>query len=129
MGASGFIAVGVGGALGCWLRWFLGLRLNAALPLMPLGTLAANLIGGYLVGVAAAVFLLHPAISRDWWHFIVTGLLGGLTTFSTFSLEVTRQLQAQRLGWALAAISAHVAGSVLMTLLGFASVAALRRLP
>jgi fluoride exporter len=121
------LAISAGAALGALWRWALSSGLNALLPTLPPGTLLANLIGGYLIGVAAAVFVLHPGIGSEWRQFIVTGLLGGLTTFSTFSLEVAGLLQLQRFGWALAAILAHVAGSLLMTALGFASVWLLRR--
>jgi fluoride exporter len=122
------LAVGVGAALGALLRWGLGLALNASATLMPLGTLAANLIGGYGVGVAVALFAAHPEIPPAWRLFIITGLLGGLTTFSTFSAEVVHQLQAARVWPALAIIAAHLAGSLLMTLAGIASVEGWRRL-
>jgi fluoride exporter len=121
------LAISAGAALGALLRWLLSASLNAVFPALPPGTLVANLIGGYLIGVAAAVFVLHPGIGTEWRQFIVTGLLGGLTTFSTFSLEVTGLLQLQRFGWAATAIAAHVAGSLIMTALGFASVSLLRR--
>jgi CrcB protein len=121
------LAISVGAALGALLRWLLSTSLNALFPALPPGTLLSNLVGGYLVGVAAAMFVLHPGVSTEWRQFIVTGLLGGLTTFSTFSLEVAGLLQLQRFGWAAAAILAHVAGSLIMTALGIASVALLRR--
>jgi CrcB protein len=121
------LAISAGAALGAVLRWLMSNSFNALFPELPPGTLLANLVGGYLIGVAAAVFVLHPGISTEWRQFVVTGLLGGLTTFSTFSLEVIGLLQLQRFGWAAAAVVAHVAGSLLMTALGFASVALLRR--
>lgn len=108
------------------LRWGLGLALNALWAPMPLGTLVANLAGGYLIGVALAVFAHQPGWSPEWRLLVITGFLGGLTTFSTFSAEVTTLLQQGRLLWAGLAISAHVVGSLLMTLAGMATVATWR---
>lgn len=116
------LAIGVGAALGAILRFFLGASLNALYPQIPPGTLAANLVGGYLVGVAVAFFAGHPGIAAEWRLFVITGFLGGLTTFSAFSAEVTVLLQQGRLLLASAAIAAHVVGSLLMTLLGIATV-------
>lgn len=121
-------AIAAGGSFGCLLRWFLGTRLNGLFPTIPLGTLAANLIGGYLVGVAVAFFANHPGLAPEWRLFAITGFLGGLTTFSTFSAEVVTLLQQGRLLWACGSISAHVIGSLAMTVLGIATVAALKRL-
>jgi CrcB protein len=95
---------------------------------MPLGTLTANLVGGYLIGVAVAFFAIHNELAPEWRLLVITGFLGGLTTFSTFSAEVTTLIQQGRLAWAGATISAHVVGSVAMTMLGIASVAAGRKL-
>lgn len=120
------IAVALGAALGALCRWQLGLWLNTLSPSVPLGTLAANLIGGYLVGVAVAVFALLTDLSPLWRLLVVTGFLGGLTTFSTFSAEVVSLLQAGRLGPMALAIGLHVGGSLLMTLLGMATVSALK---
>lgn len=120
------IAISFGAALGALLRWVLGTRLNAVFPLLPPGTLAANILGGYLVGVAVAFFSSHPALPPEWRLFVVTGFLGGLTTFSTFSAEVVEQLMTGRTGWALATVAVHVAGSVCMTLLGIGTVALFR---
>jgi CrcB protein len=120
------LAIGVGAALGAILRFYFGVWLNALFPQIPPGTLAANLVGGYLIGIAAAFFALHPGLSPEWRLFVTTGFLGGLTTFSTFSAEVTSLLQESRLLWAGAAIAAHVFGSLAMTLLGFATVGVLR---
>ena len=120
------VAISVGASLGALLRWFLGTKLNALFPSIPPGTLTANLVGGYLVGVAVAYFGNHPSLPPEWRLLIVTGFLGGLTTFSTFSAEVVAQLMAGRMMWALSGIAAHVAGSVAMTLLGIATVALLR---
>lgn len=116
-----FLAVGIGAALGAWLRWGLTLWLNPALPELPLGTLASNLVGGYLVGLALAYFLQHPAISPEWRLFIITGFLGGLTTFSTFSAETVLLLARGQYAWTLAIIAAHLGGSLIMTVLGMQS--------
>lgn len=120
------LAIGVGAACGAVLRWLLGTQLNALFPFIPPGTLAANLLGGYLIGAAIAVFATFPALAPEWRLLIVTGFLGGLTTFSTFSAEVVSQLMEGRLGWALGAVLLHVAGSLGMTALGIATVAVLR---
>jgi CrcB protein len=121
------LAVSLGAALGALLRWGLGVTLNHLLPTLPPGTLAANLVGGYLIGVAMAYFAQSPALPPEWRLFIITGFLGGLTTFSTFSAEVVHLLQQGRLGWAAAMISTHVLGSLAMTLAGIASLTLLRR--
>jgi CrcB protein len=120
------VAISVGAALGALLRWFLGTKLNALFPSIPPGTLTANLVGGYLIGVAVAYFSSHPLLPPEWRLLIVTGFLGGLTTFSTFSAEVVAQLMAGQMMWALSAIVFHVAGSLLMTMLGIGTVALLR---
>jgi fluoride exporter len=118
------IAVGIGGGLGSLLRWALGLRLNTIFPNLPLGTFAANVIAGYIIGVAVAFFARYPDLSVEWRLFIITGLMGGLSTFSTFSAEVVAHLQQGRFGWALTEIALHVGASLLMTALGIATVAA-----
>lgn len=118
-------AIGAGASLGAVLRWLLSVRLNPLLPALPLGTLAANLLGGYCVGVAVALLAQRPDWPPELRLFIVTGLLGGLTTFSTFSAEVVDQLQGGRLAWALATAGAHLFGSLLLTALGIATVRAL----
>jgi fluoride exporter len=120
------VAISVGASLGALLRWFLGTKLNALFPSIPPGTLTANLVGAYLIGVAVAYFSSHPSLPPEWRLLIVTGFLGGLTTFSTFSAEVVAQLMAGRMMWALSGIAAHVAGSLLTTLLGIGTVALLR---
>lgn len=120
------VAISVGASLGALLRWFFGTKLNALFPSIPPGTLTANLVGGYLVGVAVAYFSSHPSLPPEWRLLIVTGFLGGLTTFSTFSAEVVAQLMAGRMMWALSGIAVHVAGSLLMTLLGIGTVALFR---
>jgi fluoride exporter len=118
-----FIAVAVGGALGCLLRWYLAIFFNRYFPAIPPGTLAANLIGCYIIGAAIAFFTLNPHLSPEWRLFIATGFCGGLTTFSTFSAEVVLLLQSGRSVAALGAIAAHVLGSLLMTFAGIATVA------
>ncbi len=92
--------------------------LNPALPQLPLGTLSANLIGGYLVGLAVAFFMQHPELSPEWRLLIITGFLGGLTTFSTFSVETVTLLARGQYAWSMAIITAHLGGSLLMTVLG-----------
>jgi CrcB protein len=116
--ATAFVAVGIGAALGAWTRWGLGAALNAIVPNLPLGTLIANLAGGFLIGVAVEFFLSHALIAPEWRLFIITGFLGSLTTFSTFSAEAVELLQMQRYGWAMLLIGCHLVGSLLMTLLG-----------
>ena len=120
------LAISIGAAAGALLRWVLGNQLNALFPFLPPGTLAANLLGGYLIGVAVAFFASHPALPPQWRLLAITGFLGGLTTFSTFSAEVVTQLMEGRVGWALGAVAVHVAGSVGMTLLGIGTVALVR---
>jgi CrcB protein len=115
---ASFLAIGIGAALGAWLRWGLGLWLNPALPEMPLGTLTANMIGGYLIGLAIAFFLQHPGLSPEWRLLIITGFLGGLTTFSTFSAETVTLLLRGQYAWVAGIIVAHMGGSLLMTVLG-----------
>lgn len=122
MGLYGFAAVGTGAACGAWLRWWLGLRLNPVFPTLPLGTLAANLIGGLLVGVAVAFFDRHPEIVPELRLWIITGFMGGLTTFSTFSAEVVTLIGHEEYLWALATAGVHLLGSLLLTGLGILSV-------
>ncbi len=114
-------AVCVGASLGALLRWFLGARLNHLFPAIPPGTLVANLVGGYIVGIAIAYVSVAP-LSPEWRLFIITGFCGGLTTFSTFSAEVVTLLQAGRAEIALAAAGLHLLGSVLFTIAGMATV-------
>lgn len=113
-----FLAVGVGAAFGAWLRWGLGVWLNPVLPELPFGTLAANLLGGYLIGLALAFFIQHPSLSAEWRLLLITGFLGGLTTFSTFSAETVTLLLRGQYAWGSALILTHLVGSLLMTLLG-----------
>jgi CrcB protein len=116
------VAVCLGSSLGALLRWWLGARLNAHFPPIPPGTLAANLIGGYVVGVAVAFFATYTAVAPEWRLLVITGFCGGLTTFSTFSAELVTLLQQGRATWALAAAAAHLVGSLLMTLAGIGTV-------
>jgi CrcB protein len=115
------IAVAAGAALGALGRWGLSNALNGLFPNLPPGTLVANLVGGYGIGLAMALLAQAPQLSPEWRLFIITGFLGGLTTFSTFSAEVVLALQQGRTGWALATAATHLAGSVLMTLAGLAT--------
>jgi CrcB protein len=115
------LAISIGASIGAVLRWVLGLGLNAVFPAIPLGTLTANLVGGYLIGIAFVFFANNPQLSPEWRLLIITGFLGGLTTFSTFSVEVTTLIQQNRIGWAGAAIAVHVLGSLLMTVAGMAT--------
>jgi CrcB protein len=117
-----FAAVGFGAALGAWLRWGFSTWLNQRVPHFPLGTLASNLLGGYLIGVAVAVFLVRDDLPPEWRLFIVTGFLGGLTTFSTFSAEVTELLAAGDYANGLMLAATHLAGSLILTAAGFATV-------
>ena len=118
MGFTGFVAVGIGGMIGCWLRWGLGVLLNPLFPTVQLGTLAANLAGGLMMGCVMGLFdhfqTLPPALRL----FVLTGFLGGLTTFSTFSAESATLLLRQQYLWFSGHILVHVAGSLAMTVLG-----------
>lgn len=120
------LSISAGAALGAVLRWLLSVALNLLFPALPPGTLLANLLGAYLIGVALAVFAANPQLAPEWRLFVVTGFLGGLTTFSTFSAESVALLQQGRWGWSLAHMASHLAGSLLMTALGLASVQLLR---
>lgn len=119
------VAVGAGAAVGALLRWALSVRLNPVLPALPLGTLLANLVGGYLIGVVLGWLAQHPQMPLQVRLFLVTGLLGGLTTFSTFSAEVVSHLENGHLGWALMLALVHVLGSLVLTALGMATVRAI----
>ena len=123
---TAFLALGLGAAIGAWLRWGLGLWLNPLFPSIPLGTLAANLVGGYVIGLAIAWFTEHPGVPPEARLFLITGLLGGLTTFSTFSAEVVSALmRGLWLSGSLIAFS-HMTGSFLATALGFYSMRLLK---
>ena len=112
---ASILAVAAGASLGAILRWGLGGWLNPLSPAIPLGTLAANLLGGFLVGVAVALFEHVPALSVEWRLFVITGFLGGLTTFSTFSMEVVHMVQRHDLASALGTAGLHLLGSLLLT--------------
>ncbi len=126
MQGSVIFAIGMGAAIGAWLRYALGMALNPTHPHMPLGTLTSNLLGAYLIGLALAYFANHPSISHEMRLFIVTGFLGGLTTFSTFSAESVTLLMRAQYGWAIATICAHVFGSLAMTIAGIWTVKFIR---
>ena len=116
-----FLAIGLGAALGAWLRWGLTMLLADLHAKVQLGTLVANLGGGYLIGIALGFFAAYPHISPEWRLFAVTGFLGGLTTFSTFSGEAMMLLQRGDYGWAAAHTLLHLCGSILFCIAGFAS--------
>jgi len=112
------LAISVGSAVGALTRWQLGLRLNQLFPTLPPGTLVANIVGGYIIGLAIAFFSQNNEIAPEWRLLIVTGFCGGLTTFSTFSAEVVTLLQEGRYGWASASIVVHVGCSLIATIAG-----------
>jgi CrcB protein len=120
------LAISIGASLGALLRWWLGLALNSLFPTIPPGTLVANLVGGYLVGLAIAFFATYSALAPEWRLLVITGFCGGLTTFSTFSAEIVTLLQQGRAAWAFVAAGAHLAGSVLATFAGIATLVWLR---
>lgn len=126
MQLSAFAAVGFGAALGAWARWGLGAALNAVVPNLPLGTLVANLLGGYLIGVAVAQLETVAGLAPEVRLFVVTGFLGALTTFSTFSAEGVSLLSTARYGWFFAHAALHLFGSLGMTVLGLETVRLLR---
>ncbi|SEE07435.1 fluoride efflux transporter CrcB [Pseudomonas marginalis] len=115
------IIIAVGASLGAWLRWLLGMKLNALFPTIPPGTVVANMVGGYIIGLAIAFLAASPTLSPEWRLLIITGFCGGLTTFSTFSAETVALIQEGRLLWALGSISLHVLGSLAMTAAGLLS--------
>lgn len=122
MGIYAVTAVGLGAALGAWLRWGFGIMLNPLFPTLPFGTLAANIIGGYLVGIAVEYFSYNTTLPPEAKLFIITGFLGGLTTFSTFSTETVALLLREQYGWAFTIIISHLAGSLVMTVLGILTI-------
>jgi CrcB protein len=115
---SGILAVGGGAAVGAWLRWGLGALLNPVFPTLPLGTLAANLIGGLLMGIAMEVMSRHAVLPPEARLLVTTGFLGGLTTFSAFSAEIVTLLVRRELLWGAIGIGAHVVGSIAATVAG-----------
>ena len=122
------LAISIGAAAGALLRWRLGVQLNSFFPVLPLGTLAANLVGGYTIGLAIDYFAQAPHLSPEWRLLIITGFCGGLTTFSTFLAEVAARLQEGQPFWAMGEIAIHVAGSLTMTFAGLATAQLLRYL-
>ncbi len=108
--------------MGAWLRWWFGMTLNHVFPTLPLGTLAANLTGGYLVGIAVEYFHHNTVLPPEARLFVITGFLGGLTTFSTFSAEAVALLAREQYGWASVTIFSHLAGSLAMTVLGIMTI-------
>lgn len=125
MTGMALIAVGVGAALGAWLRWMLSTWFNPVAPALPLGTLASNIAGGYLVGVAVAYFAANSSLAPEWRLFCITGFLGGLTTFSTFSAESVQLLMQAQYTPAFLHTAAHLFGSLVATFLGFLTFRAL----
>jgi len=119
--AQTLLAIALGATCGAWLRFFLSLWLNPTHAVLTIGTLAANVLGAYAMGLALAWFDAMPDLSAQWRAFIITGLLGSLTTFSSFSAEIVQLLQRQHIGWALLSLVLHLFGSLLMTALGWAS--------
>ena len=115
---SGILAVGGGAAVGAWLRWWLGVLLNPVFPTLPLGTLAANLAGGLLIGFAMELLTRHAVLPAEARLLVTTGFLGGLTTFSTFSAEVVTLLMRREYLWGSITIASHVVGSLVMTIAG-----------
>ncbi|MDB5797461.1 MAG: crcB [Paucimonas sp.] len=116
-----WLAVGCGAAIGAWCRWHLALRFNQVHPTLPLGTLVANLAGGFAIGFLVGVFQHYPGLPDSWRLFLVTGLLGGLTTFSTFSAESMLLLQRGQYLWMLGHSAVHLAGSILFCVAGYAA--------
>jgi len=115
---GGILAVGGGAAIGAWLRWGLGALLNPVFPTLPLGTLAANLSGGLMMGAAMELVTRHALLPPEIRLLLTTGFLGGLTTFSTFSAEIVTLLLRREYLWGSIALAGHVAGSLALTIVG-----------
>lgn len=115
------LVIAIGASLGAWLRWLLGIKLNALFPTIHPGTVVANMVGGYIIGLALAFLAASPSLSPEWRLLIITGFCGGLTTISTFSAETVALIQEGRLLWAFGSISLHVVGSLVMTAAGLLS--------
>ncbi len=126
MGLSAFAAIGAGAMFGAWIRWVLGMLLNPVFPTVPLGTLAANLGGSFIMGLAMVLVAQSTAVSPELRLALMTGFLGALTTFSTFSAEIVTLIRRGEYLWAAGAVGAHVAGALLMTGLGILLAQALR---
>lgn len=116
------LSISIGGALGALIRWYLGLTMNAIFPTIPLGTLAANIVGGFLMGIFMALTKDHAYVPEAARLAIATGFLGGLTTFSTFSAETVTLLSHQEYLWSAVLIVGHVAGSIFATIFGIYTV-------
>lgn len=127
MGITAFFAVGIGAAIGAWGRWGLSLALNALFPLLPLGTLVANLVGGYLMGISMGLVAVGGLLSPELRLLVTTGFLGGLTTFSTFSAESVTLFSRGEYSWASLHLLGHVLGSLIMTALGLMTVQLLKQ--
>lgn len=122
------LAISVGASVGAVSRWLLGLGFNSLFPTVPPGTLMANLLGGYLIGIAVSFFAANPNLPPEWRLLIITGFLGGLTTFSTFTAEIGTLLQEQRISMAAGAITLHVCGSLICFFMGLGAVSLLKSL-
>ncbi len=127
MNIYSILAIASGAVLGALLRWWLAVRWNAMFPEIPAGTLIANLLGCYLIGVAISFFSRNASVAPEWRLMVITGFLGALTTFSTFSAEVTTLLQRGLYIWAVAAIGMHLLGGLAMTSLGIVTIGFLSR--
>jgi CrcB protein len=126
MTSYALLAIALGAVLGAWLRWWLGNQLNSVFPTLPFGTLAANLIGGYIIGLAVEYFARRATLPPEARLFIITGFCGALTTFSTFSAESVTLLSEQQYGWSLVHVASHLFGSIAMTVLGILTVRGLQ---
>jgi len=126
-GTYAVVAISIGSVIGALMRYGLSLSMNALMPHIPMGTLASNLIAAYIVGVAIAFFGSAPNLSPAWKLFVITGLAGGLSTFSTFSAELLILLRGGRFGWSAGMVALHVGGSLTMTALGMATISLTRQ--
>ena len=122
-----FFYIGLAAAMGAWSRWGIGILLNAMHPVIPLGTLTANLVGGYFMGISMGAFELFNDLSPDLKIIINIGFLGGLTTFSAFTAEVFQLLQKNEFVASLTLIALHVIGSLLMAYLGWLSISLIKQ--
>lgn len=122
------LVITLGAGAGACLRWMLSMLLNSIFPAIPLGTVAANFIGGFGIGLSLGVFNALPGLAPEWRLLVITGFLGGLTTFSTFTAEIGTLLQEQRLAMAAGAITLHVCGSLICFFMGLGAVSLLKSL-